>query len=246
MLQNHHSWCTTHRKPFHRNRQAELPQFWSFSLAFSQSSSVQYPLPEIHALAPLCRLPVTKMASLIYMPLRGEETAPAFNKEKPCKFPRFFDELESLFDRTSISDDVAKKCHVLQYVDFEIERLWKALPEFWNASSSYADFRRAIILFYLEAYSFSDLNLLIKKYQKSGIKSIADLSSYHMKFLSVTSWLIDNYQLDTLKQQQIYIHVFQPQFVAEVTSRLQIKKPNHHPTVPHPIKDVYDAAQHVL
>ena len=152
------------------------------------------------------------------MPLRGEETAPAFNKEKPCKFPRFFDELKYLFDRASISDDVAKKHHVLQYVDFEIKRLWKALPEFWNASSSYANFRRAIPSFYPEAYSFEDLNLLIEKHQKNGMKTIANLLSYHMKFLSITSCLIDNYQLNTLEQQQIYVHVFQPQFIAEIAS----------------------------
>lgn len=191
------------------------------------------------------------MAAVIHMPVRGERAAPMFDITKPQELPKYFDEIEYLFSRAAISDETTKKCHVLRYVNFEIERLWKAIPEFKNPTSSYADFKKAILYYYPEAsddslYSLADINLLIDKHQRTGISSTAELSSYHLQFVAITSWLIDNYQLSALEQQRAYIRAFQPHLLAAITNRLQVKKPDHHPNIPHPIEDIYDATQYIL
>ena len=69
------------------------------------------------------------------MPCRGEDTAPIFNKLKPRELPKFFDQLDCLFMRAKIpylQNDFASYCkrQILHYVDFEIEELWRAIPEF--------------------------------------------------------------------------------------------------------------------
>ena len=138
----------------------------------------------------------TKMAIPIHMPARGECTAPVFDSMKHQELPSFFDDIEYLFDRASIHDDSAKKHHVLHYIDFGVAQTWKVLPEFQDTTSSYTNFKEAILSFYPEAsgnslYSLSDADLLIMKHQSSGITSIADLSSYHLQFIAITSWLIE-------------------------------------------------------
>ena len=43
---------------------------------------------------------------------------------------RFFKQLEHLFARVGVTSDKDKKEHVLEYVDFDVEQLWKIFPEY--------------------------------------------------------------------------------------------------------------------
>ena len=65
------------------------------------------------------------MANTFYMPARGERAAPSFDITKPRELIRFFEELEYLFTRADLKDETEKKKHVLCYVDFDIEQIWK-------------------------------------------------------------------------------------------------------------------------
>jgi len=191
------------------------------------------------------------MANPFSMPARGERAAPTFDRTKPRELIRFFEELEYLFDRAALVSESEKKKHVLRYVDFEVEQLWKTFTEYTDATKTYQDFKTAILIHYPDAsgdyvYSLRDMDLLIGERQRLGISNMNDLADFHLKFLSITSWLIEKKQLGTLEQQRGYLRAFQPRLLGAITNRLQMKDPDHHPNIPHTIKDVYEAARFIL
>jgi len=125
------------------------------------------------------------------MPARGEHAAPAFDKAKPRKLSRFFAELEYLFKRADLESDSEKKEHILRYVDFETEQIWKTFPEYTNDTQTYQQFKDAILIHYPDAtgdyvYSLGDIDLLIGKRQRVGITTSTDLSDYHLKFIAIS------------------------------------------------------------
>ena len=186
-----------------------------------------------------------------YMPARGERAAPSFDNTKPRELIRFFEELEYLFTRADLKDETEKKKHVLRYVDFDIEQIWKTFPEFSDATKTYLNFKAAILVHYPDAsgdyvYSLRDMDLLIGERQRLGISNTVDLADYHLKFLAITSWLIQKQQLGTLEQQRGYLRGFQPRLLAAINNRLQMKDPDHHPNIPHTVQDVYEAARFIL
>ena len=185
------------------------------------------------------------------MPARGEHAAPTFDRTKPRELIRFFEELEYLFTRAALQQDAEKKKHVLRYVDFEVEQIWKTFPEYSDPNKTYQDFKDAILVHYPDAsgdyvYSLRDMDLLIGERQRIGISNTVDLADYHLKFLSITTWLIKKQQLGTLEQQRAYLRAFQPRLLGAINNRLQMKHPDHHPNIPHSIKDVYEAARFIL
>lgn len=191
------------------------------------------------------------MANKYYMPARGEHAAPTFDRTKPRELIRFFEELEYLFVRAELTQEADKKKHVLRYVDFEVEQIWKSFAEYTDQTKTYQDFKDAILVHYPDAsgdyvYSLRDMDLLIGERQRVGISTTVDLSDYHLKFLSITTWLIDKKQLGTLEQERGYLRAFQPRLLGAINNRLQMKKPDHHPNIPHKIQDVYEAARFIL
>ena len=147
------------------------------------------------------------------MPARDEDTAPIFNKLKARELPRFFDELEYLFARAAITSEADKKRHTLRYVDFDIELLWRTIPEFSDPTKTYDEFKAAILHFYPDAsednqYSFNDIDILIGERLRLGINSINDLANFHMRFLAITNWRIERRQLSDFEQRRIYIRAF--------------------------------------
>lgn len=187
----------------------------------------------------------------IWMPLRNEPTAPYFDTSRPRELPRYFEDLEDLLDRASIINDTDKKKYAVRYTDFDTEQIWKASPEFKDPSVSYGQFKTAIIFLYPDAsddfrYSLQDMDLLIREQQLKDITSAKELSDFHLRFLAITTWLIDKARLSNLEQQRAYIQAFQPQLLSAIMYRLQIKNPDHHPNIPFPVEKVYEAAQFVL
>ena len=191
------------------------------------------------------------MANTYHMPARGERAAPSFDKSKPRELVRFFEELEYLFDRAKLEQESEKKKHVLRYVDFEVEQIWKTFPEYTDATKTYNDFKSAILIHYPDAsgdyvYSLRDMDLLIGERQRLGISTTIELAEYHLQFLSITSWLIEKQQLGALEQQRGYLRAFQPRLLGAINNRLQMKFPDHHPNIPHTVQEVYEAARFIL
>ena len=191
------------------------------------------------------------MAAPFYMPARGERAAPTFDTSKPRELIRFFEELEYLFTRASLEEESEKKKHVLRYVEFDVEQIWKTFPEYSDPTKTYTAFKNAILVHYPDAsgdyvYSLRDMDLLIGERQRLGISTTTELSDYHLKFISITSWLIEKKQLGSLEQERGYLRAFQPCLLAAVNNRLQMKFPDRHPNIPHTVKDVYEAARFIL
>ena len=191
------------------------------------------------------------MAATFYMPARGERSSPTFDTTKPRELIRFFEELEYLFARAALESETDKKKHVLRYVEFDVEQIWKTFPEFSDVTKSYDAFKAAILVHYPDAsgdyvYSLRDMDLLIGERQRLGISTTTELSEYHLKFISITSWLIEKKQLGTLEQERGYLRAFQPRLLASINNRLQMKFPDNHPNIPHTVKEVYEAARFIL
>ena len=91
-----------------------------------------------------------------------------------------------------------------------------------------------------------DVDMLIGERQRLEINSTNDLTDFHLHFLAITTWLINKGQLSDLEQKRSYLRAFQPSLLATVTSRLQTLYPQQHPNKPHTIKEVFDAAIHML
>src|ERR1700678_2551942 len=190
------------------------------------------------------------MAQIFYMPMRGERTAPIFDSNRARDLPRAFTDLETLFCRAKITDDNEKKKQVVYYTDADTEPLWKCILEFDDPTSTYADFKNAIMEFYPEAaeflYSITHIDSLTNERQRLGMASVQDLSDYHLQFLAITTWLIKKGQLSELEQGRAYIQAFPAQLQSTIVTRLQFKNPYHHPGIPYPVTDVYNTAKLLL
>src|SRR6202522_981998 len=170
------------------------------------------------------------MAQIFYMPMRGEQTAPIFDGNRARDLPKAFSELERLFRRANITDDNEKKKQVVYYTDIDTEQIWQYIPEFDEPTSTYADFKDAIMEFYPEAaeflYSITDIDSLTDERQQLGMASVQDLSDYHLQFMAITTWLIRKGQLSELEQKQAYIQTFPVQLLSTIITRLQFTNPN--------------------
>src|ERR1700678_3399548 len=190
------------------------------------------------------------MAQIFYMPMRGERTAPIFDSNRARDLPKAFTELERLFRRANITDDNEKKKQVVYYTDIDTEQIWQYVPEFDEPTSTYADFKNAIMEFYPEAaeflYSITDIDSLTDERQQIGMTTVQDLSEYHLQFMAITTWLIKKGQLCELEQGQAYIRAFPVQLLPTIVTRLQVNFPKHHPGIPYPITDVYNTAKSLL
>src|ERR1700678_2669203 len=190
------------------------------------------------------------MAQSFYMPMRGERTAPVFDSNRARDLPKAFTELERLFRRANITDDNEKKKQVVYYTDIDTEEIWQYIPEFDEPTSTYADFKDAIMEFYLEAaellYAITDIDSLTDERQRLGMTSVQDLSDYYLQFMAITTWLIKKGQLCKLGQKRAYIRAFPAQLLPTIVTRLQVNFPKHHPGIPYPVTDVYNTARTIL
>src|SRR5271154_100051 len=94
------------------------------------------------------------MALPFFMPMRNERLAPKFDTSRPRELPRFFEDFEELICRAQITENSAIKKFLVRYTDFDTEQQWKAIPEFRD-SSSYAEFKAAILFYYPEAKGYA-------------------------------------------------------------------------------------------
>src|SRR5271168_5093536 len=190
------------------------------------------------------------MAQIFYMPMRGERTAPIFDSNRARDLPKAFTEVERLFRRANITDDNEKKKQVVYYTDIDTEQIWQYIPEFDEPTSTYADFKDAIMEFYPEAaeflYAITDIDSLTDERQRLGMTTVQDLSDYHLQFMAITTWLIKKGQLCELGQKRAYIRAFPAQLLPTIITRLQCTFPKHHPAIPYPVTEVYNTAKSIL
>jgi len=173
------------------------------------------------------------------MPLKGDRGAPTFNPDRPSKLSRFFHQLEALFLHSGITSNEEKKDYVISYIDALLANLWEGIPSF----------KAAVLECYTDndcKYNVLDLNMLIGKRQRLGIRSLNELSEYHLCFQAVTSYLLEKKLIGEVEQFNAFVQSFSPAFWADISHRLQVKHPDHYPNLPYKISKVYDAAHFVL
>ena len=118
------------------------------------------------------------MASLVYMPLSGERTAPTFDPTSPRTLSRFFRDLEDWFARIGVTDDQEKKNYAVSYVDVTTEDLWSALDKF-SSPDTYDQWKSDIVALYPGAdesrrFTIPDIEDLVAHWQARGFQSIEE------------------------------------------------------------------------
>jgi hypothetical protein len=102
------------------------------------------------------------------MPLQNERAALTFNSTKPRELPRFFEDVEQLFDRANVTNKSEKKQYVVRYIDYSTEQMWKTFLEFKSTEASYNQFKKAILVHYPDAasdfiYLLCNMDILIRE-----------------------------------------------------------------------------------
>jgi hypothetical protein len=185
----------------------------------------------------------------VLMPIRGERSAPTFDQKRPNDLGRFFKALEILFGRSHVVDDAEKKEHAVSYVSSDVAETWEAIPEFANPAKTYIDFRDRLFDLYNQAtvrYILQDLDRLIGERQRLGMRSLRDLSEFHLSFNAISAFLLAKNLLSAREQSQCYIRVFEDSLQNQIIWRMNILHPHHPPAQQFDIEQIYDAAKWVL
>jgi hypothetical protein len=189
------------------------------------------------------------MAAIQNMPMRGERNAPTFDQTEPNDLVRYFKQLETLFTRCAIVADEEKKEFATSYVRSEVAETWEAIPEFSGADFTFEQFKDRLFKLYNQStlcYILSDLDRLVGERQRLGMRSLQDLSEFHLRFNAIASFLTKNELLASRERSQSYLRVFEEALQNKILMRLQILLPNHHPSLPYQINEIYNAAKWVL
>jgi hypothetical protein len=131
----------------------------------------------------------------IHMPIRGERSAPLFDQKEPSELGRFFKQLKTLFARCTIINDKEKKEYATSYVKSNVADSWEALTEFTSEQKSYQDFKDRLYELYNQSslrYILADLDRLVGERQRIGMRSLQDISEFHLQFITISTYLLAN------------------------------------------------------
>src|SRR5438270_10018103 len=146
-----------------------------------------------------------------YMPVRGERRAPIFDHKQPSMLRQYFAQLDRLFTQCVITSDLKKKDFATLFLEADIANCWEALPEFIDVTKIYVQFRYRLFDLYnqiTDCYSLHNLACLIADQNSSGIQSLQELSTFHLHYNVILSYLIDQGILSSCEQSQQYLRVF--------------------------------------
>ena len=185
------------------------------------------------------------------MPSRGERAAPTFDPEHPRELYRFFDQLECLFTQKNVNGEALKKKYACRYVTYEVERTWVRFKEYRDMAKTFDNFKKAILAFYPDSegdfvYSAKDLDDFISAQLATGINTSDELMTFHLHFVTISQWLIDKELMGEIEQRREYIRAFAPPLLTGIKMHLKMAFLKHHPSKPHKIEDVYEAALFTL
>ena len=188
---------------------------------------------------------------VVPMPARGDHSAPRFDPKQPHELCRYMANLQFVFDRAAITNEVEKKQHATRYVDVDTSELWETLDEFSNNAKTFQEFSTAVIALYPGAdeehkWSVTDMDKLVRERTRIGIISLGDLGNYYCQFLTITTFLCSKGCLSEMEQSRAFVHSFPPKLWNIISQRLQLKVPDHFPDNPYNVNIVHEAAHYVL
>ena len=183
------------------------------------------------------------------MPFRGERSAPLFDQTQPRTIKQYFAQLDALFTRCAITSDLEKKDFATSFITWDIAETWEALPEFSKPTSTFAAFKDRLLDIYNQTtlrYTISDLNELTSSQSQLEIRSLQALTAFHLRFIAISSHLLDLGLLSSREQSQAYLRALGQSLQSAIDLRLQIQYPDQPLSLPHPIDVIFEATRWVL
>ena len=144
-------------------------------------------------------MPTQGLSALL---LRTDRGIPKWDDRDRESVEQYFDDLQRLFDRFTVTDEADKKSATLTYVPSDVSKRWKTLPEFTNKPTlkTYDEFKAKVLTFYVGAdvdqqFTMNKYNSIVGKCNRLGITLIFDYMSFFRKWYPVTRYLIDKHDL---------------------------------------------------
>ena len=116
-------------------------------------------------------------------------------------------------------NEADKKKYASVYVDGNTAKTWEALEEYTDVAKTYLEFKAKLLELYHQVtlkWILTDLDRLIGERQRLGIRSLQDLSEFHLKYNAVSTYLINSNLLSKREQSQSYLRVFDPTLHASI------------------------------
>ena len=136
------------------------------------------------------------------LPLRTDRGIPKWDDRDRESVEQYFDDLQRLFDRFTVTDEADKKSAALTYVPSDVSKRWKTLPEFTNKPTpkTYDEFKAKVLTFYVGAdvdqqFTMNEYDSIVGERNRLGIASIFDYMSFFRKWYPVARYLIDKHDL---------------------------------------------------
>src|SRR5258707_11160932 len=149
------------------------------------------------------------------LPFWHQAGTPRFDPMNLCSIWHYFEDLELLLVKHKVLSDAEKKQAAVNYLDIEVECLWKFVLSFSDPIHSYEDFKAEIIRMYPKVsvehlYTIFALNLLISNCACSLIQSAKELGKYHQDFHTLAHNLVKLNCIGVPDQGQYFLAVFEP------------------------------------
>lgn len=183
--------------------------------------------------------------------MRGDRNAPTFDPEKPRTLERYFDDLETHFARSGVTDETDKKKYAVKFVSIDVADLWEVLPEYEDPATTYNNFKAAILKLYPgtqsgKRYAKADLEHLVDRWQSRGIANLGEWSEYYREYLQISRYLVAQGKLAADEQKRLCIKGVSGESRQKLDARLAIVKSDVHPSDGYEVQDIHQAMEFIL
>lgn len=185
------------------------------------------------------------------MPARGHATAPTFDSSEPRNLRRFFQDLETLFEITGVTDPKQQKKWVTRYVPIKESEFYEEMAEFKDETKTFEEFRSAIYAAHPGAsetrkFSNAEVDQLVESRSRAPITTSSELGEFSRPFYAMTSYLIQQNKMSAFEQSRLFVRGLCNPLRDQVSQRLQLKDPDHHLDEAYELAKVYEAAKFIL
>ncbi|KAF8871518.1 hypothetical protein BD779DRAFT_1453911, partial [Infundibulicybe gibba] len=235
---------------------APIPALVSDSPAKSDSNSRPVSPALLQPLLPSMSDPITESPSAMHpdsnfkeMPRKGDRAAPVFDPKYARSIHGYFKHLEQLFTEAGLKDDAKMKKAATTYVDFETGETWEGYDVY--ETGTYTEFKKKVLHHYpggdnSPRYTRGDLDALVSRTARIGIKSLDDLIDYARKFQMITDYLRSAKRMHELDLGRRFLDGFPPSLAREVDQQIRMMFPEREDEDSDTFEDVQKAARIVL
>ncbi|KZV59476.1 hypothetical protein PENSPDRAFT_595385 [Peniophora sp. CONT] len=185
------------------------------------------------------------------MPAQGASEAPKFDVNDHRTLKSFWRNFEYLCKQCGITDDKEMKEHATRLAPISEVDEWEELPEFSEATKTFADFKKAVTKLYPGAneesmYDLQDLDQLVGARARLGMRSLLEYNEFERKFNHIAKYLEKHNKLTPREKKLSFARGFPPELWEKIEKRLAIKQPDVKPGEAYEIEHVDEAAKFVL